>query len=143
MVLNAERSAVRHHTRVPGATFISKDECRFKVWAPLHESLALHLLDPDEMLPMEKDAEGFFTIVVQNIRAGRNYFFKPGGEEDIPDPASHYQHDTVHGPSQVVDHNKFKWTDHKWRGIPFKDIILYELHVGTFTEDGTFEAVIP
>ena len=124
-----------------GPMFLDDSTCRFKVWAPLKKSMALHFLEPDEKIAMQKDDEGYFTAIVQ-VQSGRNYFLTPDGEGDFPDPASHYQAMTVHGPSQVVDHNRFRWTDQSWKGIPFKELILYELHVGTFTEEGTFEAVI-
>ena len=143
MASKALTSALFSGTGFSGPTFVDPSQCRFKVWAPFHDSVDLHLLDPDQRLHMGKDHEGYFTIVVQNIKPGRNYFFMPGGKVDVPDPASHYQPDTVHGPSQVVDHNSFQWTDQSWRGMPFRDMILYELHVGTFTQEGTFEAVIP
>ena len=143
MVSKAAKAAPLSEIRFCGPLFITEDQCRFKVWAPLKDCVDLHLLDPDERVPMQKDDEGYFTTVLSNIKPGRNYFFVPDGEKDVPDPASHYQPHTVHGPSQVVNHNKFQWNDQAWRGLPFKDLILYELHVGTFTDEGTFEAVIP
>lgn len=73
---------------------------------------------------------------------GTEYFFRLEGSLDRPDPASHSQPKGVHGPSQVVDH-EYPWRDRLWKGIPLEEMIIYELHVGTFTEEGTFEAVIP
>src|SRR5690606_3907324 len=117
--------------------------CGFRVWAPLKKSMRLHLLDPDEQIVMEKDRDGYYTTVVSSLSAGRRYYFIPDDGDDLPDPVSFYQPESVHGPSQVVDHDAFRWTDNTWRGIPFRELVLYELHVGTFTDEGTFDAIIP
>lgn len=123
------------HTKQPGHLF--------KVWAPAKASMQLHLVYPvDETIAMDQDENGYFLAEV-SAPPGTRYFFKPGGKADYPDPASHFQPEGVHGPSEVVDHSVFNWTDGNWKGIPFKELILYELHVGTFTEEGTFEAIIP
>ncbi|HWJ29950.1 MAG TPA: malto-oligosyltrehalose trehalohydrolase, partial [Flavisolibacter sp.] len=76
------------------------------------------------------------------IKEGAKYFYMPDGEKDIPDPGSHFQPEGVHGPSQVITQD-FPWDDQDWKGMPLSDLILYEMHVGTFTEEGTFEAIIP
>lgn len=91
---------------------------------------------------MQQDDQGYFSVEVADVKPGDQYYFMPENEQDYPDPASRYQPDGVHGPSEVVDHSAFAWSDAGWQGIPFKDLILYELHVGTFTTEGTFEAVI-
>jgi maltooligosyltrehalose trehalohydrolase len=116
----------------------------FTVWAPLKKKVALHVVHPrDEVVPMRKGEEGYFHVVVDDLPAGARYFFRPDGDTDYPDPASHYQPEGVHGPSQVVDHEAFPWSDSDWKGVPLEDMILYELHVGTFTPEGTFDAIIP
>ena len=92
---------------------------------------------------MTKNEQGYFTVDVENINSGCRYFYKPDGEKDYPDPGSHFQPEGVHGPSQVIDHDSFKWNDQLWRGIPIKDLIFYEIHVGTFTPEGTFEVNNP
>src|SRR5690606_30236828 len=74
---------------------------------------------------------------------GCRYFYRPAGGKDYPDPASHYQPEGVHGPSETVDHAAYAWQDAPWKGLPLNSLILYELHTGTFTPEGTFEAVIP
>ena len=114
-----------------------------KVWAPEKKEMILHIISPYEKeLRMEKNDEEYFTIQIPNSKDIR-YFFKPDGEKDFPDPASQFQPEGVHGPSQIIDHNSFKWTDQKWKNIPIDRLIIYELHVGLFTEEGTFEAIIP
>lgn len=102
----------------------------------------MHLQDPEEKIPLRKNEEGYFTGTLHHVEPGRKYYFNVDGGENLPDPASYHQPDGVHGPSQVVDHNRYQWHDDHWKGIPFKDLILYEVHIGTFTEAGTFEAAI-
>jgi maltooligosyltrehalose trehalohydrolase len=126
-----------------GAILVEKDKCDFSVWAPLKKRMILHLPDEGRKLEMKKDEDGYFRTTVEGVSAGTNYFFMPDAEQDYPDPASQSQAKGVHGPSQVVDHSRFVWHDDMWTGLSFKDLIIYELHVGTFTAEGTFAAIIP
>ena len=120
------------------------NECDFTVWAPEKQSMTLHITAPHEQrVAMQKDDMGYFNVSVKGVQPGTRYFFAPNGEKEFPDPASHYQPEGVHGPSEVVDHAAFAWQDKDWRGLPFKDLILYEIHIGTFTSEGTCEAIIP
>jgi maltooligosyltrehalose trehalohydrolase len=124
--------------------FSDPDCCIFRVWAPEKDKMTLHLVHPSEkMIEMQKDGQGYFTAKVKDTTVGTRYYFKVDDDISLPDPASQYQPEGVHGPSEVIDHNHFKWTDSTWKGIPFGELILYELHVGTFTLEGTFEAIIP
>ena len=119
------------------------DLITFKVWSPEKNEVVLHVVSPYEKeIYMEKIEDGYFTIQIPKSNDIR-YFFKPNGEKDLPDPASQFQPEGVHGPSQIVDHNLFKWTDHHWENIPMECLIIYEVHVGLFTKEGTFEAIIP
>src|SRR5690606_24601263 len=127
-----------------GAVPLPNGACRFTVWAPEKKQMTLHLLSPDEkMIPFPSSKGGYFEIEIKDILPGSRYFFQPEEANYYPDPASHYQPEGVHGPSEVVDHGSFKWQDHSWKGIPFEELILYEVHVGTFTQEGTFEGIIP
>jgi maltooligosyltrehalose trehalohydrolase len=128
--------------RFTGAILGKNGNCRFSVWAPEKETITLHLVESSQLFPMIKDVEGYFSIDITGIAAGTRYFFRTPDGEDFPDPASFFQPDGVHGPSSVVDHQAFRWTDAGWSGVPTSQLILYELHVGTFTKAGTFEAVI-
>ncbi|HEU4903961.1 MAG TPA: malto-oligosyltrehalose trehalohydrolase, partial [Flavisolibacter sp.] len=117
---------------------------QFKVWAPLKEKMRLHLVYPeDRLLEMTKGEEGYWHLSVADLPGDVRYFFRPDDEEDMPDPASPYQPEGVHGPSQAVAHAAYHWQDQAWKGLPLEDFILYELHVGTFTPEGTFDAIIP
>lgn len=118
--------------------------CEFVVWAPEKETMSLLLEDgPEPILSMRKDADGYFIAHVDNLKAGTRYKFRSDDQEAYPDPASHFQPEGVHGASEVVDHTSYPWKDIDWRGLPFGELIFYELHVGTFTEEGTFRAIIP
>jgi maltooligosyltrehalose trehalohydrolase len=87
--------------------------------------------------------DGHFEGVATDVAAGGQYRYVLDGRVERPDPASRFQPDGVHGPSEVVDPNDFQWSDSHWRGLPLERMIIYELHVGTFTTEGTFEAIIP
>src|SRR4051794_18979116 len=126
-----------------GAQYLQNNTARFTVWAPEKESMQLHIVYPTEQkLQMQKDEEGYFHITVENVQPGSRYFFAPDNKQDFPDPVSNYQPEDVFGPSEVIDHTTYQWHDGDWRGLTFNDLILYELHVGTFTPEGTFEAII-
>lgn len=116
----------------------------FRVWAPEKQRMELQLISPvSRKIPLTKTADGYFEAEVDDCPPNAQYRYRPDDEGDFPDPRSHYQPDGVHGPSQLVRHDQFPWTDSDWRGYPLSQLILYEIHVGTFTETGTFEAIIP
>ena len=123
-----------------GAFLKDNGTCLFRVWAPLKDDMSLEIKG-DRAREMVKDSEGYFSLNVDNVRPGTLYKYSHG-ESASPDPASFFQPNGVHDYSAVVDHALFNWTDHEWRGLPIEELIFYELHVGTFTEEGTFEAMI-
>jgi maltooligosyltrehalose trehalohydrolase len=116
--------------------------CRFTVWAPSAGRVDLALLDPDTSVPMEPLGDGWYVADAAGVAPGRRYRFSLDGGDGLPDPASGRQPDGVHGASEVVDPD-FPWTDLGWRGVPLEAMVLYELHVGTFTPQGTFDAIVP
>ncbi len=127
-----------------GATLLGDGRCEFRVWAPRCQQVALHLLAPrDRLLPLTPERRGYFAAVVDDVPAGALYRYRLDGQRERPDPASRYQPEGPHGPSAVVDPRAFRWTDHAWRGVPQPELVFYELHVGTFTAEGTFDAIIP
>ena len=115
---------------------------RFRVWAPSASHLALVLHDGRTAgsHDMPRDADGVFDTIVDGASAGDRYRYRVDNGELRPDPASRFQPDGVHGPSQVIDPSAFTWTDDRWRNRPPGNRILYELHIGTFTPEGTFAA---
>jgi maltooligosyltrehalose trehalohydrolase len=94
-------------------------------------------------IPMERDAAGYFHVAVDGIAAEARYSYRLDGGESRPDPASRFQPDGVHAASQIVDPSTFRWTDAAWKGVSLRDSVVYELHVGTYTREGTFAALIP
>ena len=128
-----------------GATPLSTGECLFLVWAPYADSVKLRILDaPGRSIPMEQLPKGYFRVAVKG-QSWRRYLYELGGNGNKvrPDPASRAQPDGVHGPSEVVAADEFGWSDRLWRGMPIRDLVFYEIHVGTFTPEGTFDAIIP
>jgi maltooligosyltrehalose trehalohydrolase len=116
----------------------------FRVWAPDHPGLALVLEDDGggraEEFTMAREAGGYWSVLAPHARAGARYRFRvPGGDRLLQDPASRFQPEGPHGPSEVIDPSTFEWTDVGWRGVDLAGQILYEMHVGTFTPDGTWE----
>jgi maltooligosyltrehalose trehalohydrolase len=115
------------------------------VWAPRCRRLEVRIVAPGAArhLPLTRHRDGTFDGAVPDLGPGARYFYRLDGGADRPDPVSRSQPDGVHGPSEVVDPAAFPWTDAGWRGVPLRDLVFYQLHVGTFTAAGTFEAVIP
>jgi maltooligosyltrehalose trehalohydrolase len=135
-----------------GAVHLDEHRWRFNVWAPRAEAVDLRFVSPREnVVRLKKAAKGYHELVLSGIDPGARYLYRlhseplPGaGPSPIerPDPASRYQPRGVHGPSQVVP-STFDWQDADWSGLPLAQYVIYELHVGTFTPEGTFDAVIP
>lgn len=125
-----------------GATYLGDGRTRFCVWAPSARKVELHAVAPEERLaPLAPTADGYHEATLEGTRPGLRYYYRLNGREEWPDPASRSQPEGVHGPSEVSD-PAFAWTDRHWCGPALSHYILYELHVGTFTEEGTFEAAI-
>jgi maltooligosyltrehalose trehalohydrolase len=135
--------ALTKETRV-GANRLPDGSWEFLLWAPQARAVSLHLLrGSGELLAMEPLADGYHRATVPTLDPASEYFYQLDGERDLPDPASRFQPQGVHGPSQIVDPDAFRWTDHKWKGTPLERTVFYELHVGTYTPEGSFDAVIP
>ena len=116
------------------------DQVRFRLWAPGQERLSLRLGGTD--IPMARDNEGWFSLVQPCVAAGTPYQFVLADGQAIADPASRAQRDGVDSPSLVTDPLSYRWRHADWRGRPWQESIIYELHVGTFTEEGTFSAAM-
>lgn len=110
----------------------------FHLWAPEQAAVSL-LIDGREPLPMRRESDGRF-ILSTAAPVGTRYRFLLSDGSTVPDPASRFQPEDVHGPSEVVASDAFGWTDASWRGLPWHEAVIYELHIGTFTPDGTFRA---
>ncbi|MEO8601229.1 MAG: malto-oligosyltrehalose trehalohydrolase [bacterium] len=114
----------------------------FRVWAPHRSRVELVLpgRHRNAVHALPRRADGTFAAVIAGVRPGDRYWYRLDGDGPYPDPASRAQPDGVHGASQVVDAQRFRWRDRRWRGIGLRDLVIYELHVGTFTAAGTFAA---
>jgi len=127
-----------------GARYLGGYRCEFVVWAPLHNTVAVQLVPPaSRLIPLQPADNGYWRVTAADIQPGTRYCYVLDGGPLRPDPVSHAQPEDVHGPSQIIDHDVFAWGDNAWRGIPPGEMILYELHVGAFTPEGTFDAIIP
>ena len=127
-----------------GAIYEGTGRCRFVVWAPKAETVDVHIYAPNEQLvALEARPRGYFEGVLSGVEPGSTYKYRLNGSDEWPDPVSRYQPEGPHGPSAVVDPSAFEWTDDAWRGVPQDRLVLYELHVGTFSSEGTFDGVIP
>jgi len=115
---------------------------RYRVWAPRAREVSI-VLEPDgDRIEMEPGAGGYFETDVARIGDGQRYWFSLDGGPPRPDPRSRFQPEGVHGPSQWVDLESFQWTDPAFQAKPLASAVIYELHVGTFTKEGTFDAVV-
>lgn len=116
---------------------------RFRVHAPTARELRVRLLGGPARGEhrMIRDAEGVWDGVVHGARAGDLYLLRLDESDPVPDPASRFQPQGVHGPSQVVDPAAFRWTDASWPGLSPTELVVYELHVGTFSDAGTYAGV--
>ncbi|MBI5596892.1 MAG: malto-oligosyltrehalose trehalohydrolase [Elusimicrobia bacterium] len=125
---------------VHGARHLGGDRTRFCVWAPAHERVDIRITAPyEKSFPLQKGADGFFLGVADNAPPGTRYLVRLGGDRESPDPASLSQPDGVSGASEVVE-SGYDAKARYWMGLPLADYALYELHVGTFTPEGTFDA---
>jgi len=129
--------------RMPfGAEVLENGSVRFRFWAPNAQNVALRLGNEDSrLLSMGRLEDGWFEIITADAAPGSIYRFQIDGKLDVPDPASRFQPRDVHGPSEVVDPASFYWRDNSWRGRPWEETVIYELHVGTFSPEGNFRGV--
>ncbi|MCA9217443.1 MAG: malto-oligosyltrehalose trehalohydrolase [Planctomycetales bacterium] len=128
-----------------GATPVTFRQTHFRVWAPKHREVSVEIKSHDRehaihTLPKAPNAKGYFEGTL-SAKAGDKYSYILNGQTRRPDPATRCQPHGVHRDSRIV-HAQFPWTDSKWKGVPKSDLIVYELHIGAFTEQGTFRAAI-
>jgi maltooligosyltrehalose trehalohydrolase len=124
-----------------GATIMEGSRCGFLLWAPLAGSVDVQIVLPQEkLLPLTRGDKGYFYGTFEGVRPGAQYFYRLDGRKRLPDPASRFQPHGVHGPSQVIE-SGFAWNDGSWSGLHLRDYVIYELHVGVYTPEGTFDAV--
>jgi len=133
----------RRHNMPFGAECRGDGSVRFRLWAPAaHQvELCLNSANISTRLPLAPSDGGWFELETDAAKPGTQYKFRIHDAQDVPDPASRFQPQDVHGPSEVIHPDDFDWNDRNWRGRRWEEAIIYELHVGTFTPSGTFSAV--
>src|SRR4051794_4559238 len=149
--VNAERSSGMNESKIErrypiGAELIGEGRVHFRIWAPKARRLevAIEGSRGAKAAPtfeeLEREPSGYFSGSIK-ANEGAFYRFRLNGEGNLyPDPASRFQPEGPHGPSCVVDHNRFKWSDGGWKGVTLDGHIMYEMHIGTFTPEGTWRA---
>ncbi|MBF0254851.1 MAG: malto-oligosyltrehalose trehalohydrolase, partial [Candidatus Omnitrophica bacterium] len=127
-----------------GAQFLPGKGVSFEVWAPKADKVEVRLARRNRKITraLKKMSGGSFELLIPEARVGDRYTFRLNGDAEFPDPASRFQPLGVHGPSQVVDPGSWRWSDTSWKGVWLRDCVFYEMHVGTFTSEGTFEAAV-
>jgi maltooligosyltrehalose trehalohydrolase len=135
-------SWVSTDSRVPlGAIRQADGAWEFSVWAPGRQNIAVHLIgSPDRFIPMTKNRSGYHQVLVRDTEPNSRFVYQLDGLREYPDPASRFQPEGVHGPSELVDLAAFQWTDANWRAPSLEESIFYELHVGTYTEKGSLDS---
>jgi maltooligosyltrehalose trehalohydrolase len=127
----------RKHEMPFGAECRQDGTVRFRLWAPNAASVAVRFSELERDFCMSKLQDGWFELVTE-ARAGRQYQFNIDNQHTVPDPASRFQALTVHGASEIIDPLAYEWQDSEWNGRPWKEAVIYELHLGTFSNEGTF-----
>ncbi|MFL5151222.1 MAG: malto-oligosyltrehalose trehalohydrolase [Microvirga sp.] len=123
-----------------GAAVLAAGGVRFRLWAPAARSVEL-VID-GRAKRMQSQPDGWYELVDREARAGTLYQYAIDGKQLVPDPASRFQPQDVDGPSEVIDPRKYPWKDAGWKSRPWREAVIYELHVGTFTPEGTYRAAI-
>jgi maltooligosyltrehalose trehalohydrolase len=124
---------------------LTPDGVLFRLWAPAAKRVDLLLeksLVPERSVALRRGEDGWFSAVIPGVKAGARYKFRIDDEIEVPDPASAFQPDDVSGSSEVIDHAAYRWRAPDWRGRPWQEAVVIETHVGTFTPDGTYRAMI-
>ncbi len=126
---------------------ITPDGVSFRIYAPEHSRVDLMLVSRNQILPMQPEGDGFWSLLAPDVRDRERYFYRLDGEPtNYPDPCARYLPEGPHGPAEVVDPSTFVWSDNDWRGVHAVDQVIYELHVGTFSPEGNWaglEAKLP
>lgn len=128
--------------RKVGAEYLGDNSCKFTVWAPFADEVEVVFESKRGPDALKREEAGYWTKEVQDVGPDDLYKFRLNKDKERPDPASRSQPMGVHSWSRIVDPSTHTWKDDAWKGLPISQMIIYEVHVGTFTEEGTFEAVL-
>jgi len=127
--------------RTWGAEVLAGGGARYRLWAPAFDAVSLLAVPSGKSQPIARSADGWFELVTDLVEIGGSYLFQLPNGMRVPDPAARAQRRDVHGPSKLIDPSAYEWRCADWRGRPWEDAVIYELHPGTFTADGTFAGV--
>ena len=132
-------TASTYRRRLPiGAEPIDRERTHVRVWAP--RARRVQVVCGGGVTPLDRENDSYHSGTFCGVMGDRYHFKLDDDERLYPDPASRFQPEGVHGPSEIVDPNTFRWTDHAWTGAVLEGQVVYEMHVGTFTPAGTFAA---
>jgi malto-oligosyltrehalose trehalohydrolase len=126
---------------MPWGTLTTDTHTRFRLWAPAQKAVSLFCAETGIYLPMHDAGEGWFEIETDAVTVGGGYGFRLDGGNVVPDPASRAQVSDVHGPSRLVDPRDYQWQVPEWKGRPWEEAVIYELHTGAFSAQGDFDGV--
>lgn len=133
---------MRRHHKLPFGAEPTPDGLRFRVWTPQAVTVSVQLEEPLlSAIPLNREPSGWFSVSTRIARAGMRYRYLIDGQA-FPDAASRYQPEGVHGPSEVIDPRAYEWTDTGWRGRRWEEIVIYEVHLGTFSGSGGFAGAV-
>jgi maltooligosyltrehalose trehalohydrolase len=145
-VVTSRLPAASQRRRLPIGADLQADGVHFRVWAPSRRRVEVVLAEGIEALrsiQLVPEGDGYFSVLVEQARSGTLYWYRLDSQDDLlPDPASRFQPEGPLGPSEVIDPDAFAWTDQAWAGVKATGNALYELHIGTFTKEGTYRAAI-
>lgn len=132
-----------------GAYPVGPSSVRFRVWAPYARTVSVRIEEGNPTSPIQEpilmlqQEGGYHEATIAGLAHGTRYRYLLDGKQERPDPASRAQPEGIHGPSAFIDPDQFIWSDQNWTGLPLHDLIIYELHVGTFSAEGSFRGIIP
>ena len=132
----------RVHSMSFGAEVRADGRVRFRMWGPSHSNVSVALQHDTAPIPMRQLEDGWHELVTDRAHAGSRYSLVLQENQRVPDPASRFQPEDVHGPSEVIDPAAYVWQNASWQGRPWEEAVVYELHVGTYTPEGSFRAII-
>jgi maltooligosyltrehalose trehalohydrolase len=129
------------HRRIPVGAELVRGGVHFRVWAPKRSRVDVMVEGGEErVVPLEKEGSGYFSRFVESLEAGARYKYRLDAGDSFPDPASRFQPEGPHFASEIVDPSAFPWTDSKWQGVTLEGQVIYEMHIGTFTKEGTWSS---
>jgi malto-oligosyltrehalose trehalohydrolase len=134
--------AAHAHAMPFGAEFQADGSVRFRLWAPAHQHIGLRIQGQRDILTLQPQSDGWHALQTSRATRGSRYQYVLPDGLSVPDPASRFQPEDVHGPSEVIDPRAYRWRDLEWRGRPWDEAVIYELHIGCFTAAGGYLGAI-